>query len=277
MIYITGSNGQLGFELKKLPAFKDAVFLDRSALDLSDLNQVEKFLKNTKITTLINTAAYTQVDKAESEKELALKINAEAPELMAQYGQDKNFKFVHYSTDYVFNGKNFAPYVETDITNPVNFYGESKLQGEHLIQKSSSTAIILRTSWVYSSFGKNFVKTMIRLGTEKPALNVVFDQAGTPTWAGDLALVTEELLKNDIAGTFHYSNEGVTSWYDFAREILKMKGIKTPVSPILTAEFPTPAKRPHYSVLNKNKIKLVLGKAIPHWSESLEKCLKEIS
>lgn len=273
MIYVTGSTGQLGFELKSLPAFKDAVFLDRTQLDLSDLSQVETFLRETKISVLVNAGAYTQVDKAEAEKDLSFAVNAKAPELMAKYAADKKFRFIHYSTDYVFNGRGFKPYLETDPTDPVNYYGLGKLTGEELIFKVNPEAIVLRTSWVYSSYGKNFLNTMIRLASERPSLSVVFDQVGTPTWAHDLGVVTEKLLESRSEGIFHFSNEGVTSWYDFAVEILRQKKLRVPVTPILTEQYPTPARRPHYSVLNKTKIKSVLGGPIPHWAESLSRCL----
>lgn len=271
MIYVTGANGQLGQELKKTQLQGKAVFLDRSQLDLSNLTEVEDFLKSHSITTLINTAAYTQVDKAESEKELALKINAEAPALMAKYAREKNFKFIHYSTDYVFNGLSSAPYKETDATDPVNFYGETKLQGEQGILKENPAALILRTSWVYSAHGKNFYNTMIRLGNEKPELKVVADQIGTPTSTHDLANITLQALDKNLSGIYHFSNEGVTSWYEFACEILKLKGIKTPVYPIETEQFPTPAKRPGYSVLDKTKITQALGIEIPDWKSALQK------
>lgn len=271
MIYVTGANGQLGQELKKTQLQGKAVFLGRSQLDLSNLTEVEGFLKSHSITALINTAAYTQVDKAESEKELALKINAEAPALMAKYAREKNFKFIHYSTDYVFNGLSSAPYKETDATDPVNFYGETKLQGEQGILKENSAALILRTSWVYSAHGKNFYNTMIRLGNEKPELKVVADQIGTPTSTHDLANITLQALDKNLSGIYHFSNEGVTSWYEFACEILKLKGIKTPVYPIETEQFPTPAKRPGYSVLDKTKITQALGIQIPDWKSALQK------
>lgn len=271
MIYITGANGQLGQEFKKTALGKSATFLDRSQLDLSNLSQVESFLKNTKISTLINTAAYTQVDKAEVESDLALKVNAQAPALMAKYASEKKFKFVHYSTDYVFNGENFKPYTESDLTNPINFYGSTKLQAEIEIVNVCPEALILRTSWVYSALGKNFLNTMIRLASERSELKVVFDQIGSPTSARDLADTTLKSLDQNLMGIFHLSNEGVASWYDFAIEIMRMKSLKTPVYPIHTSEFPTPAKRPYYSVLDKAKIKSALNLAIPHWKESLEK------
>jgi dTDP-4-dehydrorhamnose reductase len=271
MIYVTGANGQLGQELKKTNLQGKATFLDRSQLDLSNLDQLEKFLQTSSISTIINTAAYTQVDKAEAEQELALTINAKAPALMAKYASERKFKFIHYSTDYVFNGEQTRPYHEADPTNPVNFYGETKLQGEQGVLSADPSALILRTSWVYSAHGKNFFNTMIRLAGERPELKVVADQIGTPTATHDLALITLKALDKDLSGIFHFSNEGVTSWYDFACEILRLKGLKIPVHPIKTSEFPTPAKRPAYSVLDKTKIKNALGEEIPDWREALQK------
>lgn len=273
MIYVTGANGQLGNELRiKLP---NATFLDRDKLDISNLSTLKSFLENTKIKILINAGAYTQVDKAESEKDLALKINSEAPKLMAQYGREKKFKLIHFSTDYVFNGESFTPYAESHEVNPVNFYGLSKLKGEQGVMEENPDSLIIRTSWVYSDFGKNFIKTILKFGSERENLNVVFDQIGTLTSARDLAEVTERAL--ELSGIYHYSNEGVTSWYDVAHEIKRITKFKANVSPILSSEYPTPAKRPNYSVLNKNKIKNALGVKIPHWTESLELCLRKLS
>ena len=271
MIYVTGANGQLGQEFKNTKLGRKAIFLDRRQFELSNLRQVEDFFKSTKISVLINTAAYTQVDKAESERELALKINAQAPALMAEYAEKKKFKLIHFSTDYVFNGEGDKPYREDDATDPVNFYGETKLFGEQGVIQQNPSALILRTSWVYSSHGKNFYNTMIRFGNERPELKVVADQVGTPTSTTDLAMITLKSLENDLSGIYHFSNEGVTTWYEFAIEILKLKGIKTPVHPIKTSEYPTPAKRPVYSVLDKTKISQALGIRIPEWRESLQK------
>lgn len=271
MIYVTGANGQLGETFKKTSLGESATFLDRSQLDISNLSQLEDFLRSKKITALINTAAYTQVDKAEAERDLALRSNSLAPALMARYAEKKKFKLIHFSTDYVFNGEGSKPYQEDDETDPVNFYGETKLRGEEGVFLENPAALILRTSWVYASHGKNFLNTMIRLGNERPELKVVADQVGTPTSTEDLALIALKSLESDLSGIYHFSNDGVTSWYEFAREILKLKGIKTPVHPIKTSEFPTPAKRPSYSVLDKSKIKNVLGIEIPDWKLSLQK------
>ncbi len=272
-MYITGASGQLGEELKeKLP---DARFLRRADLDLSNLSEVEQFLKETKISTLVNCAAYTLVDKSEVDRDLALTINAKAPELMARYSAQKNFKMIHFSTDYVFNGTGSTPYKETDLCDPVNFYGTTKLEGEKLITRENNKALILRTSWVYSQFGKNFVKTILNAGAQKDNLNVVYDQVGTLTWAQDLAEVVMKAW--DLEGVFHFTNEGVSSWYDIAVELKRLKKFKASVSPILSAEYPTPARRPHFSVLDKQKIKSALNITIPHWTESLELCLQKLS
>ena len=271
MIYVTGATGQLGETFKKTSLGKTATFLDRSQLDISNLTQLENFLQSQNITALINTAAYTQVDKAETERDLAMSSNAQAPALMAKYAEKKKFKLIHFSTDYVFNGEGNSPYQEEDTTDPVNFYGETKLFGEQGVIQQNPSALILRTSWVYSSHGKNFYNTMIRFGNERPELKVVADQVGTPTSTTDLAMITLKSLENDLSGIYHFSNEGVTTWYEFAIEILKLKGIKTPVHPIKTSEYPTPAKRPVYSVLDKTKISQALGIRIPEWRESLQK------
>lgn len=274
MIYVTGANGQLGSELRQKLGPK-AVFLNRDQLDLSDIGAVERFLKQTKIELLINAGAYTLVDKAETEQKLALIINSETPKLMSKYSREKKFKLIHFSSDYVFNGNNFLPYVETDLLDPVNFYGKTKLEGERGVLEENPESLILRTSWVYSSFGKNFVKTVLRIAAERDQLNIVFDQVGTLTFAQDLADTT--LKARELSGIYHYSNEGVSSWYDVAIEIRRIMKLKTTIMPILTHEYPTPAKRPHYSVLNKNKIKQALGISIPHWTESLEICLQKPS
>lgn len=273
MIYVTGSDGQLGQELrKKLP---EATFLTRKEIDLANPQEIESFLSSTKITTLINCAAYTQVDKAETEQAHCMSINEAAPDLMARYSKSKNFKFIHFSTDYVFNGNGCTPYKETDVCDPLNFYGESKLAGEQRILQENEKSLIIRTSWVYSSFGKNFVKTILKAGAERESLNVVYDQVGTLTWASDLADIT--IKAQQLEGVFHYTNEGVSSWYDVAHALKKIKNFKAAVNPILSSGYPTPAKRPHYSVLDKQKIKSALNITIPHWTESLELCLKELS
>lgn len=274
MIYVTGGDGQLGSELKAKLGDK-AVFLNRTQLDLSDVLAVENFLKNTRIELLINAGAYTQVDKAELEKDLALTLNAHIPKLMSQYSLINKFKLIHFSSDYVFNGRSSVPYVETDQVDPINFYGQTKLDGEIGVMESNPENLIIRTSWVHSHFGKNFVKTILRLAGERDELKIVFDQVGTLTSAKDLADVT--MKARELKGIFHFSNEGVSSWYDVAYEIKKLKKLKVNVLPILSSGFPTPAKRPHYSVLDKSKIKNALGITIPHWTESLELSLQKLS
>jgi len=274
MIYILGANGQLGQEFKKNSFFKDASFIDSTIVDLSNLTQLEDFLKNTKFKTLINAAAYTQVDKAESEKKIASAVNTDAPALIAKYAENLKFKFLHFSTDYVFNGKSSMPYIETDKTEPVNFYGSTKLSSEQAIENTNPSALVIRTSWLYSKHGHNFVNTMTRYGKEKPKLRVVFDQVGTPTNAEDLVTFSQLALSENLQGLFHFSNEGVASWYDFAIQILKLQGIDIAVEPIRSADYPTPAARPNFSVLDKGKIKSALSQKIPYWIDSLERSLK---
>lgn len=273
MIYVTGANGQLGQELKRKLG-KQAIFLERQHLDLSKLDEVEFFLKNNKIDLLINAGAYSQVDRAETDKEIALNINCNVPKLLSRYSKIKKFKLIHFSSDYVFNGLRSVPYNEEDICEPINYYGFTKREGEKAVLDENPSSLIIRTSWVYSCFGKNFVKTIIRAGSEKDQLSIVFDQVGTLTWASDLA---DSIIKSrDLCGIFHFSNEGVSSWYDVAHELKRLTKFKAHINPILSHEYPTPAKRPNYSVLNKNKIKNALGIKIPHWTESLGLCLKEL-
>lgn len=273
MIYVTGANGQLGNELKKILG-SNAVFLTREMLDLHDPVAVESFLKSTRIEMLINAAAYTKVDKAESEKDASIAINEVAPKLMARFSREKKFKLIHFSTDYVFNGKGYTPYKETDLTDPVNFYGETKLRGESSVLEENPDSLVIRTSWVYSSFGQNFIKTILKFGSEKENLNVVYDQIGTLTNASDLAEVS--LKARELNGIYNFSNEGVSSWYDVAYELKKLKSFKAEINPILSHQYPTPAKRPNYSVLDKAKIKSDLNIKIPHWTESLHLCLQEL-
>lgn len=273
MIYITGANGQLGSELR-LKLGDKAIFLSRNELDLSSETSVESFLQNTNLSLLINAGAYTQVDNAESERELALTINSKVPKMMARYAKKKNFKLIHFSTDYVFDGQSNVPYKETDHVSPINFYGQAKLDGEVGITQENEDALIIRTSWLYSTFGKNFIKTILKFGAERDKLNVVYDQVGTLT---SVELLADVVLKaQELKGIYHFANEGVSSWYDVAVELKRIKGFKADIMPILSHEYPTPAKRPNYSVLNKNKIKDALGITIPHWTESLELCLKKI-
>ena len=272
-IYITGTSGQVGGEIQRL--FPHAKYLTRNEVDFSSSERVEAYFKKIKPEIIVNCSAYTLVDLAEKEQGLAHTVNAIAPEILAKLCD----KFIHFSTDYVFNGQGFRPYVETDSTGPTGVYGESKLAGEKAVFLANPNAVVIRTSWVYSDLGKNFVKTMLKFGSERPELKVVADQIGSPTYAKDLAnLVVEYGLKkwSFKGGLYHYSNEGVASWYDFAYEIMKLKGLPCKVLPIRTEDYPTPAKRPHYSVLDKTKIKNELGIIIPHWKESLEECLRKL-
>jgi dTDP-4-dehydrorhamnose reductase len=278
-ILVTGGNGQLGSELKEIvPNYQDYNFLftDVKALDITNHTTVAAFIMSNNITVIINCAAYTAVDKAESEPELSDAINHLAVANFAQIAKDNNIKLVHISTDYVFDGANHKPYVEKDTPNPKSVYGKTKLAGERAMQTiNPENSIIIRTSWVYSSYGNNFVKTMLRLGKERDELNVVADQIGTPTYAGDLAQAILTLLpqiNNETVQLFHYSNEGVCSWYDFAKAIFEIKGLPIKVNPIETSQYPTPAKRPFYSVLNKTNIKENFQMEIPYWKTSLDKC-----
>jgi len=283
-ILVTGGNGQLGSELKELaPAYANYhfIFTDVENLDICDHNAVATFIDKNNINTIINCAAYTAVDKAEEQFELADKINHLAVANFAQIAKDKNIQLVHISTDYVFDGTNHKPYTETDSPNPESVYGKTKLAGEQVMQYiNPANSIIIRTSWVYSSYGNNFVKTMLRLGKEREELNVVVDQIGTPTHAADLAKAILTILpkiKNEAVEILHYSNEGVCSWFDFAKAIFKMQGLPVKVKPIESAEYPTPAKRPFYSVLNKTSIKEKYQLEVPYWKNSLDCCLKLIT
>lgn len=275
MYLVTGANGQLGNELRLL--LKDnALYVDKDQLDITDAEAVKSFFSANRFDAVINCAAYTAVDKAEADEELARSINARGPENLAKTG----IPLIHVSTDYVFDGTNCRPYVETDTANPQSVYGRTKLAGEQAVLENASAAVIIRTAWLYSEFGNNFVKTMRRLGTEKAQLNVVFDQVGTPTYAADLAAAVVHILPRLRPGMkeiFHFSNEGVCSWYDFAVEIMKLSGLNCRVNPIESKDYPTPARRPFYSVLNKTKIKQTFNLKINHWKESLQSCLKHLS
>jgi len=285
-ILVTGANGQLGSELKNLNNkflmlnYK-AFFTTRDELDITNKLSVKDFCELNDINIIINTAAYTAVDKAEKDKENANLVNNIAVKNLAQISKEQNIKLIHISTDYVFDGRNYKPYTEDNVTNPGGVYGRTKLDGENaMIEINPLNSIIIRTSWVYSSFGANFVKTMLRLGKERDSLGVIFDQVGTPTYARDLAeallqiLNDECLILNDKVEIYNFSNEGVASWYDFAKEIMKMAKIECKINPIETKDYPTPAKRPHYSLLNKSKIKKEFDIIIPYWKDSLHECLE---
>lgn len=275
MYLVTGANGQLGNELRLL--LKDnALYIDKDQLDITDAEAVKGFVSANRFDAIINCAAYTAVDKAEADEKLAGDINARGPENLAKTG----IPLIHISTDYVFDGTNCRPYIETDAANPQSVYGRTKLVGEQAVLENASAAVIIRTAWLYSEFGNNFVKTMRRLGAEKAQLNVVFDQVGTPTYAADLAAAVVHILPRLRPGMkeiFHFSNEGICSWYDFAVEIMKLSGLDCRINPIESKDYPTPARRPFYSVLNKTKIKQTFNIEINHWKESLQSCLKHLS
>jgi dTDP-4-dehydrorhamnose reductase len=279
-ILVTGSNGQVGSELRELSSeYKyNFFFTDRTTLDITDNKAVKEFIETNSINTIINAAAHTAVDQAEEDEANADKINHLAVKNLAEIAKDKNIKLIHISTDYVYDGTNFKPYNEEDTTNPNGVYGATKLAGEIAMRNiNPSNSIIIRTSWVYSSFGANFVKTMLRLGKERDSIGVIFDQVGTPTYARDLARAILEILpniKNEKVELYHYSNEGVLSWYDFAKEIMRMAKLNCQINPIETKEYPTPCARPHYSLLNKSKIKKEFTLNIPYWKDSLDECLK---
>ena len=285
-VLITGSNGQLGSEIKELAAnYKkiDFVFKDLPDLDICNFNLLQSFIIDNKINGVINCAAYTAVDKAEEDEIIAKKVNLEGVLNLVNALQKVNGKLIYISTDYVFNGDHFLPYKESDSVSPIGVYGKTKRQGELAVINSTLDAIVIRTSWLYSSYGNNFVKTMLRLGKENESLGVIFDQVGTPTYARDLAKTCLEILcgKNSVnisynGNLYHYSNEGVASWYDFAISIMELGGANCKVNPIQTKDYITLAKRPQYSVLNKSKIKTDFKIEIPNWRDSLKDCIEKI-
>ena len=280
-ILLTGCNGQLGNEIQLLEKdYGQHRFFNTDVAELDITNQlaVADFVGRNEIDGIINCAAYTAVDKAEDNKELCTTLNTVAPAYLAAAVEKRGGWIVQVSTDYVFNGKAHKPYVETDTPSPDSVYGSTKLAGELGVQKFCKRAMVIRTAWLYSTFGNNFVKTMIRLGKERAELGVVFDQIGTPTYAADLAQAIMTAVEKGIKpGVYHFSNEGVTSWYDFTKEIHRIAGITTcKVRPIHTSEYPTPANRPHFSVLDKTKIKETYDMEIPYWEESLHKCIERL-
>ena len=280
-ILITGCNGQLGNEMQLLQAkYAQHTWFntDVNELDITDKDAIERFVEANHIDGVVNCAAYTAVDKAESDPLLAKKLNADAPAFLAEAVGKQGGWIVQVSTDYVCDGTKHTPYVETDSPCPNSVYGQTKLEGEQAVTKLCPNAMIIRTAWLYSEFGNNFVKTMIRLGKEREQLGVIFDQVGTPTYAHDLASVIMTAIDKGIKpGIYHFSNEGVTSWYDFTKSIHRIAGINTcHVMPLHTAEYPTPASRPAYSVLDKTKIKEAYSINIPHWEESLAKCIAKL-
>ena len=311
-ILVTGAKGQLGREIQylvensKLNIVNEKennnliqkskfFFVDKSELDITKKIYVEKFIEKHNINIIINCAAYTAVDKAELDKENADKVNHLAVKYMTNIAKEQNILLIHISTDYVFDGKTYKPYNEKDQTNPQNVYGITKLKGEETFIKSGARGIIIRTSWVYSNYGNNFVKTMLRLSKDSNSLNIIYDQIGTPTYAKDLAKVIfqiisyeleitnkkdRKILQNSILKSqclvkiYHYSNEGVCSWFDFAKAIFEIKNIDIKINPIITKEYPSPVVRPYYSLLDKSKIKQDFDIVIPYWKDSLKKMLK---
>jgi len=277
-VLVTGSKGQLGNEVQVLaysyPQF-EFIFTDVEELDICNREAVENYFAERKIDVLLNCAAYTAVDKAEEDVELCYRINEKAVGILGEVAAQYGTKMVHVSTDYVFDGTSYLPYTEDRPVCPATVYGKSKLAGELLLMDVCPAAVIVRTSWLYSSFGNNFVKTMIKLGRERDTLNVIFDQVGTPTYAADLADALLQIVSADkfIPGVYHYSNEGVCSWYDFTIAIHQIAGINCRVLPIESKDYPAKTPRPHYSVLNKKKIKTNYNIQIPHWEDGLHRCM----
>ncbi len=282
-ILVTGANGQLGNECRQLAKYingVDFVFTDVEELSITDELAIEKIFSQHQFDCCINAAAYTAVDNAEKDRETAYAINADAVGYLAVACKRYNSKLIHISTDYVFDGEKENGYLEDDVTGPINIYGSSKLSGEHLALDKNPQTIVIRTSWVYSYFGKNFVKTMMKLMQEKPEINVVSDQIGKPTYAADLAGAIFKIIFSStefVPGMYHYSNKGVISWYDFALAINEIGNYNCKVNPIPSSAYPVPAKRPHYSVLITDKIESVYGIEIPQWKDSLKKCMQLLS
>jgi dTDP-4-dehydrorhamnose reductase len=284
-ILVTGENGQLGKSIQKIVSGakqnNEFVFIGRSELDLSQEESIASYLNNNKFDIIVNCAAYTAVDKAEEEQELANQVNYLVGKQLAEITNKQQAKLIHISTDYVFDGENEKPYTETDKTNPINIYGKTKLAGEKAIQAIMPTnAVIIRASWVYSEYSNNFVNTMLRLGKERDELSVVNDQMGSPTYATDLANVILKIINNKnhqakdrATEIYHYSNKGKISWHEFAKEIFKLADIHCTVIPITTKQYPAPAKRPKNTLMNKDKITKTFGVDIPNWKESLNTCI----
>ena len=280
-ILITGANGQLGNEMQMLSKENSEYtyfFTDVAELDICNKQAVMDFVRTNDINVIVNCAAYTAVDKAEENVKLCTKLNADAVGYLAEAAEANQSEFIQVSTDYVFDGTAHVPYQETDPTCPNSAYGSTKLAGEQNALTLCSRAMVIRTAWLYSTFGNNFVKTMIRLGKERDSIGVIFDQIGTPTYARDLARVIFTAIHQGVVpGVYHFSNEGVCSWYDFTKAIHRLAGITDcKVNPLHTEEYPTPAKRPHYSVLDKTKIKNTYHIEIPYWMDSLQSCIAEL-
>ena len=280
-ILVTGANGQLGSEMRRLGAISpnNYIFTDIAELDITDQSAVAKFVATNGVNVIINCAAYTNVDKAEDDEATAELINATAVRNLAEAAKAADATLIHISTDYVFGGDGNTPRTEDMPTSPLGVYGRTKLMGEQAIHETGAKAIIIRTAWLYSEYGGNFLKTMLRLMAEKETINVVFDQIGTPTYAGDLALAIFSIIEGGLCagneGTYHFSDEGACSWYDFAAEIAAATGnTRCKVHPCHSSEFPSKVTRPAYSVLDKTRIKETFGIEIPHWRESMIYCLK---
>lgn len=281
-VLVTGGKGQLASCINDLieeHVQYNFIFVDYDELDITIKNEVNHFFETNKIDYCINCAAYTAVDKAESEEKLAEAVNEKGAQYLAEACNKFKAVLIQVSTDFVFNGKKTTPYKEEDLASPLGVYGLTKLNGETTITNCLKEYFIIRTAWLYSEHGNNFVKTMLRLGKEREEISVISDQIGTPTYAGDLAKVILKVLteKSKSYGTYHYSNEGIASWYDFSKAIFEYSGLLIKVFPINTEAYPTPAKRPNYSVMDKIKIKKTLGVNIPYWRDSLKKCLTKIN
>lgn len=280
-ILVTGANGQLGNEMRRvsLQSSDHYIFTDVAELDITNIEAVRSMVAEHQVEVIVNCAAYTAVDKAEEDEAMAYLLNATAVANLATAAKEHGATLIHVSTDYVFDGKGCRPYTEEQPTSPTSVYGRTKLQGEEAAAESGCNYLIFRTAWLYSPFGRNFVKTMRTLTAERDSLKVVFDQVGSPTYAGDLAALIVKIIDEralNHCGVYHYSNEGVCSWYDFAREICEMSGNECNVEPCHSDEFPSKVARPAYSVLDKSKVKATFGVSVPHWKVSLAKCIEEL-
>lgn len=281
-ILVTGANGQLGNELRLLLETEmpgTTIYTDRVELDLTDAKAVEAFVLNNDITHIVNCAAYTAVDRAEEEKRQCALVNVDAVRNLGMAADAAGARLIHISTDYVFDGTGHRPYRESDKVNPISQYGTTKRQGETILLALAPESIIIRTAWLYSSFGHNFVKTMLRLADTQPEIRVVSDQIGTPTYASDLARAILRILRSHqwVPGIYHFTNEGAASWYDFAHAIFRLARKDVKLTPIPTEDFPTPAARPAYSILDRQRIKATYGVEIPHWEDALEDCLRKLN
>lgn len=280
-ILVTGANGQLGNEMRRVAESSSDkyIFTDVAELDITDYSAISNMVTSESVDVIVNCAAYTNVDKAEDDGNFANLLNNTAAGYLAKAAAESGATLIHISTDYVFDGSNHIPYTEDQPTAPIGVYGVTKLAGEESVIASGCTYIIIRTSWLYSKWGGNFVKTMQKLTAERDNLNVIFDQVGTPTYAGDLADAIGEIIatnQTEKSGTYHFSNEGVCSWFDFAFAIAEKSGNTCDIAPIHSDEFPAKVTRPHYSVLDKTKFKATFGTQIPYWSVSLDKCINEL-